>query len=563
MSNIVLKNQPCVDTEGCGSSDALQIYEAGDGFCFSCSKKFKKEEIAGASTGVVFKKKPSNQMIKWDPDEELEKVKDYPIRGFVERNINKPITTFYGVKVSYNGDGDINKHYYPYDGGLAYHVRKVLPDKDFFWIKESKSLFGKELFNPGGKRLVICEGEIDTMAVAKASYEKYGKFYPVIGIAGSSMTEALLEARDWIRSFQEVIICFDEDEPGQKAVSKALKIIGLDKAKITRLPENDAGAVLLEHGHKALMQCIFDAASFVPSGFITKEALWDSLVEYNSKVSTPYPFCINSLNEKLKGRRGGDIALFISGTGSGKSTLIREIGLDIIQNSDEKIGIVNLEESPHETARKFAGMALMRNPADEEIPIDELKPGFDEVFGDDRCLVLDHQGSMNDSSIIDKLEYMALSGYTSIFIDHITILVSEGVENLTGNEAQDKVMNDLLRLVKRYPDVWIGLVSHLRKVPGGTVSFEEGKMPTMDDIRGSGSIKQVSMDIIAFARNMVAETVEERNRIDMRVLKCRFTGLTGDVDPAFYDFPTGRLTADVPDIPEKEETSEQTEFTKV
>ena len=35
----------------------------------------------------------------------------------------------------------------------------------------------------------------------------------------------------------------------------------------------------------------------------------------------------------------------------------------------------------------------------------------------------------------------------------------------------------------------------------------------------SGSIKQVSFDIIAFARNMIADDDTERNTINMRVLK--------------------------------------------
>jgi len=194
-------------------------------------------------------------------------------------------------------------------------------------------------------------------------------------------------------------------------------------------------------------------------------------------------------------------------------------------------------------------MVLNRNPAKDEIPILELKEGFDKVFGDDRVIVLDHQGSMSDNSIVDKLEYMALMGCKYLFIDHITILVSEGVENLTGNEAQDKVMNDLLRIVKRHP-VWIGLVSHLRKAPGGSKSFEEGKLPSLDDIRGSGSIKQISFDVISFARHLTATSEKERNSIKMRILKSRYSGLTGVVRGACYNYETGRLIGLTEDVNE-------------
>ena len=77
---------------------------------------------------------------------------------------------------------------------------------------------------------------------------------------------------------------------------------------------------------------------------------------------------------------------------------------------------------------------------------------------------------------------------------------------------------------------------------GGGKSFEEGKLPSIDDIRGSGSIKQISFDIISFARNLTAENDIERNTIKMRILKSRYTGLTGTVPGAFYNNTTGRLS---------------------
>jgi len=142
--------------------------------------------------------------------------------------------------------------------------------------------------------------------------------------------------------------------------------------------------------------------------------------------------------------------------------------------------------------------------------------------------------------IVDQLEYMALRGCKYLFIDHITILVSEGAEGLTGNEAIDKIMNDLLRITKQH-NVWIGLISHLRKMQQTGKSFEEGHMPTVDDIRGSGSIKQISHDIVAFARDISSDDEQTRNTINLKVLKSRFTGNTGPAGSVRYNKTTGRL----------------------
>jgi twinkle protein len=421
------------------------------------------------------------------------------------------------------------------------------------------TLFGQDTFAGGGKKLIITEGEIDALTVAQAHWEKYGKIFPVVSIPSASTLKPLLENREWIRSFSEVVLWFDNDEPGKKAIEKAIRLIGSDKVKIVKSNLKDANAVYMEEGkdgYYEIMQVIWNAEDYVPSGIVSKEDLWERLVEYNNKVSVPYPPCLEGVTVKTKGHRGGEIALFISGTGAGKSTLLKEDMLYILQNTEDKIGIVSLEEAPEDTARKLAGMELELNPANEEIPLDILKVGFDNIFGDDRIILLDHSDlSMKDDSIIGKIEYMALSGCKYIYVDHITILVSEGVDGLSGNEAQDHTMNELLRLVKRNPEVWIGLVSHLRKVPTGGTSFEQGRLPSLDDIKGSGSIKQVSFDIIAFARDMTLDDDIKRNIIQMSVLKCRHTGLTGPVKGAFYVYETGRL------IPEDEAPVE--EFTEI
>jgi len=468
----------------------------------------------------------------------LDEIKELRSKGLKERAIETEVMKFFDVKVSFDEDGIVDAHYYPYDED-SYKVRKL--PKEFYWVGKSQKLFGQTKFNPGGKRLIITEGEIDALSVAQCWYERYKKIYPVVSLSSATGTKALIEQRDWIRSFDEVILCLDEDTAGKKALEESIKIIGLDKIKITKLPFKDANEVLTKKGWKELLNCLYDAGPYLPSGIITKEELWAALENYNLVPAVPYPPCLEGVNTKLKGMRPGEITLFISGTGSGKSTILREIMLHVLATTSDKIGIVSLEEAPAETARKLSGMIINKNPAKEEIPLEELKVGFDEVFGTNRAILLDHQGAIDDSSIIDKLEYMCLNGARYLFIDHITILVSEGMENLTGNEAQDKVMNGLLKLVKRHP-VWIGLVSHLRKSSGGGKSFEEGRLPSIDDIRGSGSIKQISFDVISFARNLTADSEMERNTIKMQILKARYTGLTGNVIGARYSHDTGRLS---------------------
>jgi twinkle protein len=514
----------------CGSNYGMAL-EDGKSYCISCKAFF-----GDVKSSPMIKKK--GKMTEEEIAEEVASVKTLRHMALKDRRVSKEVATFYDVRVSFNNDGEVAKHYYPYGEGV-YNVR-VVEGKRFYQLHDSLTLFGADKFPPGGKRIVINEGEVDTLSMAEASYGKYHKFYPVVGVKGSNRSDVLLANREYLRSFKEVILMFDDDEAGHKAEADAIRIIGMDKVKVAKLPCKDANQVLLERGSDTLLQCMFEAQPFVPSGIISTEQLWEKLVEYNNTPSVLFPSCLHHVNKKTKGMRKGEITLFVSGTSTGKSTLMREISLHLKETEDTRVGIVALEESPAETARKLSGMVLKRNPANEELSLEDLKPGFDSAFGGNKFMLLDHQGSINDSSIIDKMEYMVLCGCEYLIVDHITILVSEGADKLTGNEATDKVMNDLLRFVKKH-NVWIGLVSHLRKTGQTGKSFEEGQMPTLDDIKGSGSIKQISFDIVGFARNLMEEDEELRNTIEIAVLKCRFTGLTGPAGNALYDFQTGRL----------------------
>lgn len=516
----------------CGSSDANHVYEDGHTHCFSCNATvFPKTQTES---------KPVMQDASYTTMGDINECRSFPITS---RGISQEVVEFFGVKMGFSADGKPESHYYPYtrDGRTVAYKERKLP-KEFRVHGDFKEieLFGQGLFS-GGRTLVICEGEIDVLSVAQAFKDyKNGTIYPVVGLASASDTTAVLRNRDWINTFDSVILMLDNDDAGKQATDKIAKMIKAGKARVARLPEKDANETLVKHGSNTLMRAIWDAQEWSPAGIVTGEAIWEQFMARQEVESVPYPKCLSGLNEKLGGMRYGEITLFTSGTGSGKSTVIKEIILDLLETTEDRIGLISLEESVGDTAEKFISMALKRPIADPPpLSEEELKAGFDKVFADERLVLLDHQGSVGDDSLIDKIEYMCLMGCKYLVLDHITIAVSEGSEGLSGNEAIDKIMSDLLKVVKRH-NVWLGLISHLRKAMGGK-SFEEGNLASIDDIKGSGSIKQISFDIIAFARNLVAEDEAERNTVKFRVLKSRFTGRTGDAGAAVYDPKTTRL----------------------
>jgi len=527
--------------KACGSTDNVSLFKDDTGTvkgkCWTpgCNK-FYPDYYGEADMEVDVVDKPVVQNTNKHMG-----INDYPFRTHSSRKISAKICEMFGVRSAINVDGEVSETFYPYakPDGVSYKVRSYPKAFKVIGGLDKISLFGQDKFEGASrKRVVVTEGEEDALAIAEA-YDQYnGNIYPVVSIPSASNLNPVINNRDWLMSFEEVVFYGDNDEAGQTVIPKLAKIIGYNKLKVAKGKHKDASDEYTREGFKAVLSAIWNATQYNPQGILTKDALWQAMEDYAKIESVPYPTCFDGLNEKVKGMRGGEITLWTSGTGSGKSTMLREIVFHLIQSTEDKIGIISLEESPAETAKKLSCMAINKNPTAENISNEELRQGFDTVFGDDRILVLDHAGAITDG-IISQLEYMAAVGCKYLFIDHITILVSEGAEGLTGNEAIDKIMNDLLKVAKTH-NVWIGLVSHLRKTSTGK-SFEEGELPSLDDIKGSGSIKQISMDIIAFARDSGNADPTVRNTIEMKVLKCRYTGLTGPAGKALYDHETGRI----------------------
>ena len=241
----------------CTSHDAFSYKEEDTfGYCFSCGRSSLIDP-----TNVITKENYSMH--------NLNEIKDYDTRGFKERGITKAVADHYGVKVSYGEDGTIHSHFYPYtkDGMVIAYKERVLP-KTFKTIGDfsGTQLFGQNVAQ-GGKRIVITEGELDCLAVAQAQFDKYGRFYPVVAMTSAVATQVILDQREWLRTFEEVVLMLDMDAPGKKAAEAVAKIIGYDKVKIASLPGKDPCEVLIKEGGSAtLMQCVFNAQPGRPAG---------------------------------------------------------------------------------------------------------------------------------------------------------------------------------------------------------------------------------------------------------------------------------------------------------
>jgi twinkle protein len=73
------------------------------------------------------------------------------------------------------------------------------------------------------------------------------------------------------------------------------------------------------------------------------------------------------------------------------------------------------------------------------------------------------------------------------------------------------------------------------------------------DLKGSGSINQISFNTILLSRDKMSDNDYARNCTKVQLVKCRRTGNTGDAGWLFYNQQTSRLErGEAPEIMETE-----------
>ena len=515
-----LKHIPC---DECGSSDGNSLYDDDHTYCHVCHT-YK----AGDGSTIKTEKKPMNKDLKFYDTASTSSIPD--------RSITSATCIAFGVKQS------PDKHFYPYydnDGVMVAVKTRDVDNKQFSITGDFKdaTLFGQQNFTKGGRYLTICEGELDAMA----AFQMQGSKYPCVSIRNGA-SAALKDCKaqyEWIDSFENIVICFDGDEPGVKASQAVAELFG-GKVKVMKHKKGykDACDYLKTNSGKEFIDAWWSAESYIPDGIIQGNSLWDVVSTPIEKADCDYPY--EALNKLTYGIRKGELVMVTAGSGLGKSQFLREIVWHILNKTTDNIGLMFLEEGVRKTARSLMSLAVNRpiHLPDVEITDEELKDAFDRTLGTDRLYLFDHFGSSSLDNIVNRVRYMAKGlncGY--VFLDHISIIVSGGD---VGDErkALDAIMTRLRMLVQE-TGISLICVSHLKRPDNK--GHEDGAATSLSQLRGSGSIAQLSDIVIGLERNGQAEDQIERNTTHVRVLKNRFSGFTGGAGHLLYNGNTGRM----------------------
>jgi twinkle protein len=176
--------------------------------------------------------------------------------------------------------------------------------KDFSIIGNGKDmpLFGQHLWQAGGKRIMVTEGEIDAMSVSQA----FGNRWPAVSLpnGAQSAKKAIQRNLEYLTSFDEVVLAFDMDEPGREATAECVPLFPPGKVRVANLPKKDANEMLKAGEIKELTTCIYQAAVWRPDGIVTLTDIHDRVMK-DPEVGRPW--CFPSVTKATFGRRLGDL----------------------------------------------------------------------------------------------------------------------------------------------------------------------------------------------------------------------------------------------------------------
>ena len=511
------------ECNSCGSSDGNVHYDDGHAYCYVCTKYTAAD---GQHTTPERKVHQMNTPLGQGQ-----------FTAISDRGITLDTAKAYGITVS----GD--RQFYPYHDVNGNHVaNKVrhVANKDFHaeGSLPKAGLFGQHLFRNGGKYITITEGEID----AASAYQMMGSKWPVVSLrnGAQSAVKDVKAQFEWLNKFENIIVCFDNDEPGRDAASKVAQVFEPNKCKIVNLKAKDANEYLKHGKSEEFIKRWWEARAFTPAGIVNLQD-FEGLYDDDEKQSVAYPY--EGLNEMLYGMRTGELITFTAGTGAGKSSIMRELEHHLLNNTDHNIGIISLEENVKQTIFHLmsveASKRLYIKEVRDTIPQEQLKAYEAATVGTGRVFAFDHFGSIQTDEILSRVRYMVKAlDCRYIIIDHLSILVS-GLEGEDERRNIDKMMTQLRSLVEETQCCML-LVSHLRRASGDK-GQEEGKEISLSMLRGSHSIAQISDAVIAMERDQQASDPVVANTTTVRVLKNRYAGETGVGAYLLYDRNTGRM----------------------
>lgn len=378
---------------------------------------------------------------------------------------------------------------YEWDGELR-NVKYRTANKLFRQEKDPEPVFFNADSIGAGEDLIICEGEIDVMALVEAGLHHVISL-PNGAPSGPETSEKRYEpfGTHWelLVEVKRFLIATDMDGPGEALAQEIARRVGKDRSFRVRLPagSKDANECLLNHGRQMLVDCVANAEPWPIDGLHDVESFASDVLDiYHGKGPQPLTTGFKELDKAFKYIPGQFIA--ITGIPNhGKSRVIDQFAVQTARLRDEKWGFFSPEtgEANHivDLCEIWVGQPFHDGPT-HRMTEAELMSAM--AWLNERIFLL---GAVDHTPSIDWLLERARAaviryGVTNIVIDPYNEIEASRPDKLTETEFISQLISKCKQFGKRHGcTIW--MIIHPTKLK----AHGEGKepIPGLYDLAGS------------------------------------------------------------------------------
>lgn len=547
----IIKKVQC-KVEGCDvhGKDNVAIFENGSYKCFACGDKGKIDEdtVINVTTNNTPSTSSSNASSEIQYILENGRFEDLATRKLSKRMCEK-----YGIyTVNYMGEWCLAFARYK-DNEVVGFKLKYANGSYRNLGSNSYDLYGSQSFDdPTNRTSIITEGELDAPSIRTVLGDMYHA--TSLNNGAGDAVRFCEQYYDKLIKYKDIVLCFDMDEPGQKATQAFIKAFNqIGKIRVAKLPLKDANDMLKAGRENELKWAILKAEAYKPKHIAT-------LGEYKQKVlSKPtygktWPW--EGLNQIDFGAKTGKCIAIIAPPDVGKTTMIQCIATHF-KNTPPVWdgGMFFLEQKLEEVGQKLAGHKFNKNLTDPDNEWWDSKAIEEELDDLDKHLYFyDPSHGIDFQSIVETIYYFVnVNKVKYIVLDNLTTIISNS--KIDGKRASKEELgleigNKLDRLAIEL-DILIILICHTNtnnigmKAALGTapktlesykntnvdemaetynnlgLTWQSGRIASINDIDCGKTVAQLFDEIWILSRNMVSpdDYISRTMRID--VAKCK------------------------------------------
>ena len=381
----------------------------------------------------------------------------------------------------------------------------------------SASLFGWNTITDTETTLVLTASELDAMSIRQTTG------LPSLSMSGGTDTSMPPSMLPFLEQFDKIILWFPDtyrDQENLQSFARKLDLKRCWKVTCSQSPH----VILLDNYEESksgdlIMSSIAACKHMSHDRIVTFKDMRTELYHelMNSKMNAGVPFTrFPALNEYLKGHRRGELTVFTGPTGSGKTTFLSELSLDLcLQGVKTLWGSFEIKNVRllNTLIHQFAGFAVEKH-MDKFVKWSEKFEALPLYF-------MSYYGAQDLQDVLKTIEYSVYAhDIEHVIIDNLQFMTST-LHASSSTDDRFLVMDRAIAAFRRCAsdlNIHITVVVHPRKENDG------GSLQTAS-IYGSAKASQEADNVLILQRS---------DQLQMQITKNRFSGTVGVLPLSFH-----------------------------